>query len=126
MIIGAVEVDNIIAKLTDYSLILQNNFFKSQLWVLLPIESAHLPSLINTYAVRGRTKVLRGGSRQRWSREHKARGQGQGHKKNPRPRPRTALPRTDTLEAKDRNARGQGPRTQAESVQKKGLQNKFF
>ena len=41
---------------------------------------------------------------QRWSRGHKARGQG--HKKNPRPR--TALPRTDTLEAKNRNARGQG------------------
>ena len=33
---------------------------------------------------------------QRWSRGHKARGQ------------RTAFPRTDTLEAKDRNARGQG------------------
>ena len=32
--------------------------------------------------------------------------QDQGHKKNPRPR--TAFPRTDTLEAKDRNARGQG------------------
>ena len=31
-----------------------------------------------------------------------------------RPRLRTALPRTDTLETKDRNARGQGqgPRTQ--------------
>ena len=35
-------------------------------------------------------------------------------KKNPRSRPRTAFPRTDTLEAKDRNARGQGPRTQAQ------------
>ena len=42
--------------------------------------------------------------KQRWSRGHKARGQGQGHKKNPRPRPRTAFPRTDTLEAKNRNA----------------------
>ena len=43
-------------------------------------------------------------------------------KKNPRPRPRTAFPRTDTLEAKDRNARGQGqggPRTQAQLVSKK-------
>ena len=29
-------------------------------------------------------------------------------KKNSRPRPRTAVPRTDPLEAKDRNARGQG------------------
>ena len=58
---------------------------------------------------------------QRWSRRHKARGQGQGHKKNPRPRsrPRTAFPRTDTLEAKDRNARGQGPRTQAQVLSKK-------
>ena len=36
------------------------------------------------------------------SRGHNARGQGQGHKKNPRPR--IALPRTDPLEAKERNA----------------------
>ena len=51
----------------------------------------------------------------------KARGQGQGHKKNPRPRPRTAFPRKDTLEAKDRNARGQRqePRTQAQALSKK-------
>ena len=65
---------------------------------------------------------------QRWSRGHKARGQGQGHKKNPRPRPRTAFPRTDTLEAKDRNARGQGPRTQAQVLskkKKKGLHKNF-
>ena len=60
-------------------------------------------------------------NQQRWSRGHKARGQGQGHKKNPRPSPRTAFPRTDTLEAKDRNARGQdqGPRTQAQVLSKK-------
>ena len=53
-----------------------------------------------------------------WSRGHKARGQG--HKKIPRPRPRTALPRTNPLEAKDRNARGQGPgpRTQAQVFSK--------
>ena len=38
---------------------------------------------------------------------HKARGQG--HEKNLRPS--TALPRTDPLEAKDRNAQGQVPRT---------------
>ena len=65
---------------------------------------------------------------QRWSRGHKARGQGQGHKKNPRPRPRTAFPRTDTLEAKDRNVRGQGqgPRTQLQVFsKKKGLQKSF-
>ena len=62
---------------------------------------------------------------QRWSRGHKARGQG--HKKNPRPR--TAFPRTDTLEAKDRNARGQGPRTQSASAlqkKKKRSSQKFF
>ena len=41
--------------------------------------------------------------------------------KTPKPRPRTAFPRTDTLEAKDRNARGQGqgPRTQAQVLSKK-------
>ena len=64
---------------------------------------------------------------QRWSRGHKARGQGKGHKKNPRPR--TAFPRTDTLEAKDRNAQGQGqgPRTQAQVLsQKKRSSQKFF
>ena len=61
--------------------------------------------------------------KQRWSRGHKA--LGQGHKKHPRPR--TAFPRTDPLEAKDRNARSQGPRTQPQVVfkKKKGLQ-KFF
>ena len=73
-------------------------------------------------------------NKQRWSRGHKARGQGQGHKKSSRPRPRTqkkleaktAFPRTDSLEAKDRNARGQGqgPRTQA-ALQKKGLHKNF-
>ena len=57
---------------------------------------------------------------QRWSRGHKARGQG--HKKNPRPR--TAFPRTEPLEAKDRNARGQGHRRPKRS-KKKGLQKYF-
>ena len=63
--------------------------------------------------------ILKKGLQQRWSRGHKARGQGQGHKKNPRPR--TAFPRTEPLEAKDRNARGQGqgPRTQAQVLSKK-------
>ena len=49
-------------------------------------------------------------------------------KKNPRPRPRTAFPRTESLEAKDRNARGQGqgPRTQPQVFsKKKGLQKSF-
>jgi len=35
---------------------------KSQRWGLLPIESTYLVCLVNAYAVRGRTKVLRGGS----------------------------------------------------------------
>ena len=64
---------------------------------------------------------------QRWSRGHKARGQG--HKKIPRPRsrPRTVFPRTDPLEAKDRNARGQvqGPRTQPQVFSKKSFQKSF-
>ena len=47
--------------------------------------------------------------------------------KIPRPRPRTAFPRTDTLEAKDRNARGQGPRTQAQVLsEKKKVFTKIF
>ena len=49
--------------------------------------------------------------------------------KNPKPRPRTAFPRTDTLEAKDRNARGQGqgPRTQAQMLsEKKSSSQTFF
>ena len=33
-------------------------------------------------------------------------------------RPRTAVPRTDPLEAKDRKAGGQGPRTQAQVLSK--------
>ena len=70
---------------------------------------------------------FRNGACQRWSRGHKARGQGQGHKKNPRPR--TAFPRTDTLEAKDRNARGQvqGHKAQVLSKKKKKRSSqKFF
>ena len=49
-------------------------------------------------------------------------------KKNPRPRPRTALPRTDPLEAKDRNAggQGQGPRTQEQVLSKKRSSEEFF
>ena len=58
---------------------------------------------------------------QRWSRGHTTRDQG--HKKTPRPR--TAFPRTDFLEAKDRNARGQGHRRKC-SPKKKDLQKKFF
>ena len=61
----------------------------------------------------------------RWSRGHKARGQGQGRKK--KPRPRTTLARTDSLEAKDRNAQGQGPRSQGHKrSQKKKVLKKFY
>ena len=54
----------------------------------------------------------------------------QGSRPRPRtqknPRPRTAFPRTYPLEAKDRNARGQGPRTQPQMFsKKKDLQKSF-
>ena len=45
------------------------------------------------------------------------------------PRPRTAFPRTDPFEAKDKNTRGQGPRTQpqvfSKTKTKKCLQKSF-
>ena len=47
-----------------------------------------------------------------------ARVQGQGH---PGPRPRTALPRTDPLEAKHRNARGQSQGHGRKCSQKKNF-----
>ena len=55
----------------------------------------------------------------------------QGSRPRPRtqknPRPRTAFPRTDPLKAKDRNARGQGPRTQVQVLSKKKRSSqKFF
>ena len=58
----------------------------------------------------------------------------QGFRPRPRtqknPRPRTAFPRTDTLEAKDRNARGRGKerRTQAQVLSKikKSLHKSFL
>ena len=80
--------------------------------VTLVLEPENRPASLALKAV----SVKNGFKYQRWSRGHKARGQGQRHKKNARPRPRTALPRTEPLEAKDRNARGQGqgPRTQAQ------------
>ena len=37
----------------------------------------------------------------------------------------TAFPRTDTLEAKDKNAQGQGPRTQAQVLSKKKKKKVF-
>ena len=46
-------------------------------------------------------------------------------KKNPRPR--TALPRTYPLEAKNKNTRGQGSRTQAQEFsKKKDLQKNYL
>ena len=55
----------------------------------------------------------------------------QGSRPRPRtqknPRPRTAFPRTDTLEAKDRNARGQGQghKRKCSPKNKKGLHKNF-
>ena len=47
--------------------------------------------------------------------------------KNWRPWPRTALPKTDPLEAKNRNDRDQGPKTPGASVlRKKVFQRNFF
>ena len=43
-----------------------------------------------------------------------------------RPSPRTAFARTDSLEAKDRNAQGQGPRTQVQVLSKKKVFTKIF
>ena len=60
--------------------------------------------------------------------ESRTQGSRPRTQKNPRPRPwpRTAFPRTDTLDAKDRNARGQEPRTQAQVLsKKKGLHKNF-
>ena len=89
------------------------------------VDARSCRTRIKVLNVRERISVI-SGSCQRWSRGHKARGQGQGHKKNPRPR--TAFPRTDTLEAKDRNARGQDQesRTQAQVLSKKRSLQKFF
>ena len=99
----------------------------------LPLELEKTPPrMLNFGYLNPATCLLCDCNNQRWSRGHKARGQGQGqgHKKNPRPRPRprTAFPRTDTLEAKDRNARGQGqgPRTQAQVFSKKKSSKIFF
>ena len=57
----------------------------------------------------GEAKISRGGVE-----DTRLEAKAKDTKKNPRPRPRTAFPRTDTFEAKDRNARGQGLRTQAQ------------
>ena len=80
--------------------------------------------LVTEYSSTIRSSVTVAG-KQRWSREHKVRGQGQGHKKNRRPS--TALPRTDPLEAKERNAwgKGQGHRRIKCSPKKKVFKNFF-
>ena len=44
--------------------------------------------------------------------------------KNSRPWPKTALPKADPIEAKDRNARDQGPRTPGASVLRKKRSSK--
>ena len=56
--------------------------------------------------------------------ESRTQGSRPWTQKNPRPRPRTAFPRTDTLEAKDRNARGQGHKRKCSP--KKRFSQKFF
>ena len=84
---------------TNANRVLANVFAFCTHWI--PVPCYYYYFLLNNY--------------QRWSRGHKARGQG--HKKNPMPR--TAFPKTDALEAKDRNARGHGPRTQAQVLSKK-------
>ena len=64
--------------------------------------------------------------------EVESRTQGSRPRPRPRtqknPRPRTALSRTDPLEAKDRNARGQGqgPRKQAPAFSEKKRSSKIF
>ena len=59
--------------------------------------------------------------------EVESRTQGSRPKTEKYPRPRTDFPRTDPLEAKDRNARGQGPKTQPKMFfkKKKGFQKSF-
>jgi len=63
LITSIAEVHGITAQLSDCTLILYNNIVKSQMRRLLPIESTYLACLVYTYAVCGRTKVLRGVSR---------------------------------------------------------------
>ena len=61
--------------------------------------------------------------------ESRTQGSRPRTQKNPRPRPRTAFPRTDTLEANDRNARGQGQGLRSQSasaLQKKKSLHKNF
>ena len=58
--------------------------------------------------------------------ESRTQGSRPRTQKNPRPRPRTAFPRTDTLEAKDRKARGQGQGHKRKcSPKKKSLHKNF-
>ena len=118
-------------------MILRATHFLSRLSVLRNYFTATVESVY-------KQQLLKGKCRERFT-EVESRTQGSKPRpriqKNPRLRPRTALPRTDPLEAKDRNARGQGqePRTQAQVFslkkkspniffkrsQKKGLQNIF-
>ena len=96
----------------------------------MAVKSLFFPK--NRFAAGNTFELHKFTRRQRWSRGHKARGQGQGHKKNPRlrPRPRTAFSRTDTLEAKDRKARGQGKdqghKRKCSPKKKKGLHKNFL
>ena len=88
--------------------------------MIYQIRTKFLP-LCNVNNIIVLCKIIRGGVEE-------ARSLGLGRKKNPRPR--TVLPRTDPLEAKERNARGegQGLKTQAQvfSKKNKSLQNHFL
>ena len=94
------------------------------------VQHLHFPFYISNYvcahdgALEALTCLLS------WRDYSEVESRTQGSRPRPRtqknPRPRTAFPRTDTLEAKDRNARGQGPRTQAQALSKKRSSQKFF
>ena len=60
--------------------------------------------------------------------EVESRTKGSRPRTQKNPRPRTAFPRTDTLEAKDRNARGQdqGHKRKCSPKKKKRFPQKFF
>ena len=66
--------------------------------------------------------VITGHKIPEWSRGHKARGQG--HKK--KSEAKDSLSEDRPLEAKEKDARGQGPRTQPQVFSKKRSSKKFF
>ena len=95
-------------------------------WMKMKLKKPAFKQRVAASRLKKENRYLRSSDYQRLSRGYKARGQGPRHKKNPRPRPRTALPRTDPLEAKDRNARGQGQGHKRKCFQKKNIFKNFF